>query len=44
MGNALREQEKLEEAKEAYKKALSLSPIMLRLITTWVSLLMIKAS
>ena len=44
MGNALQEQGKLEEAIAAYKKALSLSLIMLMPTTTWAMLSKIKVS
>jgi tetratricopeptide (TPR) repeat protein len=44
MGNALKDQGKLEEAIEAYNKALPSSLIMLKPITTWAMLSKIKVS
>jgi tetratricopeptide (TPR) repeat protein len=44
MGNALKEQGKLEEAIEAYNKALAIKPDYAEPITTWAMLSKIKAS
>jgi tetratricopeptide (TPR) repeat protein len=44
MGNALQDQGKLEEAIEAYNKAISIKPDYAKPITTWAMLSKIKAS